>query len=288
MADWEDLLRKRSDGRPRIMGILNTTPDSFHASSRVSTEEAAAAGQMMIRDGADWLDIGGESTRPGAESVTSDEEIARIIGPIRDLSQVSAVSVDTRKAAVAREALASGAQMVNDVGGLRDPEMVELVLESRCAVCIMHMRGTPETMQHDTHYDDVIGEVAGNLIGRADNLVEQGHPAKRILLDPGIGFGKDDAGNLALLTAVDELRGHHEYGVLWGTSRKSFIGRICGRSDTSDRLAGTLATAMMARELGVDVVRVHDVAEHTDFWTLQEQWRDAKDLKSTSDEAAGA
>ncbi len=288
MADWEDLLRKRSDGRPRIMGIINTTPDSFHVTSRVTTEEATMTGHAMLKEGADWLDIGGESTRPGAGNVTHDQEVARIIEPIRELSQISAVSVDTRKVSVGKEALAAGALMINDVGGLRNPEMAGLVLESGCAVCIMHMRGTPEIMQHDTHYDDVIGEVADTLLGRADDLVEQGHPAKRILLDPGIGFGKDDAGNLALLTAVDELRGRHEYGVLWGTSRKSFIGRICGRPDSSDRLAGTLATAMMARDLGVDVVRVHDVAEHADFWTLHERWRDTQDLKSASDEAAGA
>ena len=273
MADWEDLLRKRSDGRPRIMGVLNTTPDSFHAASRVATANATVAGKDMFNEGADWLDIGGESTRPGAESVTSSEEVSRIIEPIRNLSIEGAVSVDTRKPVVAREALSTGAVMVNDVGGLRDPEMVELVLESNCAVCIMHMRGTPEIMQHDTHYDDIVGEVSGTLLDKADELVGQGHPAKRILLDPGIGFGKDDAGNLALLNAVDELRGPHEFGVLWGTSRKSFIGRICERPESSDRLAGTLATAMMARDLGVDIVRVHDVAEHADFWTMQERWR---------------
>ena len=192
-----------------------------------------------------------------------------MIPVIQKLSSQHPISIDTRNVATATKALDAGALMVNDVSGLRDPAMMDLIIERGAAVCIMHMRGDPSTMQHNTKYENVVEEVASKLLGTADEMRDIGHPHQRILLDPGIGFGKGDSENLALLSAVDELRGECDYGVLWGTSRKSFIGKLCSRPDTDDRLPGTLATAATAMELGVDVLRVHDIAAHSDFFLIK-------------------
>ncbi len=263
-----EALRQRRDGRPQIMGILNVTPDSFHAASRVTGDAAIESGLRMLADGATWLDIGGESTRPGAEPVPVDEEMQRvvdIIAALRKASSDAMLSVDTRRPVVAEAALAAGADLVNDVSGLRDPAMVEVVLAAQCGVCIMHMRGTPSTMQHETQYDDVVREVHAALHATASRLVERGHPSDLICLDPGIGFGKTHEQNLDLLRSGFELSQNGRWSVLWGVSRKSVVGHLTGREDTSERLPGTLGLAAVAFQQGVDLLRVHDVREHHDL-----------------------
>ena len=242
-----------------VMGIINATPDSFHPDSRSGDVERA---MQMIADGADWIDIGGESTRPGAEPISIEEELSRVIPLVEAISPHCRVSIDTRNVEVARAALAAGAVMVNDVSGLRDSEMVNLVLESDCYVCIMHMLGEPGTMQDNPDYEDVVQEVNDYLLSKARELVEGGHSIDKIFLDPGIGFGKKLEHNIALLNASEELQ---PYSVLWGVSRKSMIGEICEQPDTSQRLAGTLAVAAKAHRLGVEIIRVHDVREHVDL-----------------------
>ena len=269
MHDWTSLLRRREDGRPRIMGVINCTPDSFHKPSR-SKDIAHSINQVqiMINEGVDWIDIGGESTRPGADTISIEEEIERvvpIINEIRKKSSTLPISIDTRRQMVAREAIKAGANMINDVSGLKDPEMVDLVIESRVGVCIMHMQGEPGTMQNSPHYEDVVEEVSCELLKQARELVEMGHPMERICLDPGIGFGKNLEHNIALLKNVESLRGEENFSILWGVSRKSMFRDLLGRVETSERLAGTLGVAAHAQHIGVDLLRVHDVAEHIDL-----------------------
>jgi len=257
------------------MGILNVTPDSFHAASRVDSETAIERGLRMWDSGADWIDVGGESTRPGAAPVDADEEIARVVHVIRLLREAKPdglISIDTRRADVARAALDAGANMVNDVSGLRDPEMEALVLEQGCAVCIMHMQGEPGDMQVDPTYDDVVAEVYESLTSTADRLVGKGHDSSRICLDPGIGFGKNLKHNLELLHS----RSDSDYSILWGVSRKSMFSQLLGREESEDRLAGTLGVAAHAMLEGVDILRVHDVEAHIDLLTtmatLRPEW----------------
>ncbi|DAC21396.1 MAG TPA: dihydropteroate synthase [Candidatus Thalassarchaeaceae archaeon] len=269
MPDWSTILRRRPDGRPRIMGVLNVTPDSFHADSRTNGIEAALKqASKMQGEGADWIDIGGESTRPGADPVSIDEEKIRvipIIEAVRRLHPEIAISVDTRRPEVAHLALEAGANLINDVSGLRDPEMVELVLSTGAGVCIMHMQGDPKSMQDRPNYTDARTDVASVLLHRAHDLIESGHPPERICLDPGIGFGKRLEDNLALLSDADWIRGPHQLPVLWGVSRKSMFRDLLNRTETSERLAGTLGVAAHAQKVGVDILRVHDVAEHVDL-----------------------
>ncbi len=252
------------------MAVINITPDSFHTDSRVdSTTAALTLAERMLAAGADWLDIGGESTRPGAEPVDVAEELARvipIIEAIRGLHPDALISIDTRRAEIAAAALDAGADMVNDVSGLRDPLMRDLIVQRRCAVCIMHMLGKPRDMQVEPVYDDVIGEVAAALRQKAEEIVALGHPVESICLDPGIGFGKALSDNLSLLSAeaVEALRGEQRFAVLWGVSRKSMFGDLLERDTTGERLAGTLAVATHAQAIGVDMLRVHDVSEHAD------------------------
>lgn len=269
MADLAPFLKRRPCGRPRLMGIVNVTPDSFHAASRVaSVDTAVQAGLEMWEAGADWVDIGGESTRPGAEPVDVAEELSRVVPVIKGLKiekPNGLVSIDTRRAVVAMAALDAGAEMVNDVSGLRDAAMRAVVLERGCAVCIMHMLGEPGNMQNEPDYADVVGEVSANLLAVADKLVAAGHPADLISLDPGIGFGKRLEHNLDLLRSDAGLRGDAEFSLLWGVSRKSMFKELLGRDSTDARLAGTLAVAAHAMAVGVDILRVHDVAEHHDL-----------------------
>ncbi len=269
MADLAPFLKRRTCGRPRLMGIVNVTPDSFHAASRVaSVDTAVQAGLEMWEAGADWVDVGGESTRPGAEPVDVDEELSRVVPVIKGLKiekPDGLVSVDTRRAVVAVAALDAGADMVNDVSGLRDPAMRAVVLERGCAVCIMHMLGEHGNMQNEPDYADVVGEVSANLLAVAEKLVAAGHPADLISLDPGIGFGKRLEHNLDLLRSDANLRGDAEFSLLWGVSRKSMFKELLGRDSTDARLAGTLAVAAHAMAVGVDILRVHDVAEHHDL-----------------------
>ena len=261
-------LRVDEDGLPRLMGILNATPDSFHANSRVSGTAAVERGLAMFQAGATWVDVGGESTRPGAEPVPLEEEQARVIPVIRQLKAQhpeGLVSIDTRHAAVAHAALEAGADMVNDVSGLRDPAMMDVVLEAGAAVCIMHMQGSPRTMQHEVQYTEVVADVHGVLFATANTLVERGHPADLICLDPGIGFGKEQHHNLALLEHGRGLSNGGKWAVLWGVSRKSVVGHLTGHASPDDRLAGTLGLAALASLRGVGVLRVHDVGPHRDL-----------------------
>ena len=222
----------------------------------------------MVQNGADWIDIGGESTRPGAESVSIEEELARVIPLVSEVSKVANVSIDTRNVEVARKALEAGAKMINDVSGLRDSAMMDLVLESGCEVCIMHMLGEPGNMQENPSYQDVATEVNGYLLSKARELVERGHSMDKIHLDPGIGFGKTLEHNISLLKSSLELR---PYSILWGVSRKSMIGEICDQPMTENRLAGSLAVAAKAFDNGIDIIRVHDVREHVDLFSVLEK-----------------
>lgn len=261
VRDCRRALRAHPDGRPRLMGIVNCTPDSFHPASRSIDLELT---QQMLDEEVDWIDIGGESTRPGADFVSVEEELNRVIPLIKKIREISDswISIDTRRPEVAAAALDVGADMVNDVSGLRDPKMMQLVVNRGCAVCIMHMQGEPSNMQNNPTYENVFDEVYSELLSKARELVKAGHDAEKIVLDPGFGFGKNLQHNLELLEKIE--RGDEDFSILWGVSRKSMIGTITGREDSSERLPGTLAVAMHAQRLGVDILRVHDVAEHTD------------------------
>ena len=266
MDDLRPFLRSRPDGRCRLMGILNVTPDSFHAASRVDLDSAIERGLKMWSAGADWVDIGGESTRPGATPVDSVEETDRVVPVIQALRQANPdglISIDTRRFDVAEAALDAGANMVNDVSGLRDSAMRELVVERGCAVCIMHMQGAPGNMQQYPTYEDVFEEVYGSLISTAEGLIERGHNPALICLDPGIGFGKNLNHNLELLHS----RSDSNYSIMWGVSRKSMFNQLLGRERTEDRLAGTLGVAAHAMLEGVDILRVHDIEAHNDLLT---------------------
>ena len=243
---------------PRLMGIVNATPDSF---SDGGSYDPAEQGAALIAAGAGILDIGGESTRPGAAELPAPEEIARIAPAIRALAGRVPVSVDTRKAAVARAALAAGAVMVNDVSGFDfDPDLPGVVAEAGVPVCLMHAQGLPGNMQDDPRYDDVLLDVYDALAARVARAEAAGIPRHRIVIDPGIGFGKTLAHNLAILRRISL---YHGLGcpVLLGVSRKRFVGTIGGADRAADRVPGTLALTLAAVAQGVQIHRVHDVAE---------------------------
>ena len=246
----------------KLMGVVNVTPDSFSDGGLYLDPEAAIGhGRELAAAGAEILDVGGESTRPGAEAVSEDEELRRVIPVIRGLVATQAeISVDTSKAAVASAALDAGAGIVNDVTALRgDAGMASLCAERGATVVLMHMRGEPRTMQDDPRYGDVVAEVKAFLAERVEAAVAAGIAEERIWLDPGIGFGKTAAHNMELLRRLGELR---ELGrpLVIGTSRKSFIGKVDG-SAAGDRLGGTIASSVLAAAEGAEVLRVHDVAE---------------------------
>ena len=268
MADWRPMLKRREDGFPRIMGVVNVTPDSFHARSRSSDiNHAVETAMMMASEGADWIDIGGESTRPGASPVTIEDELSRVIPAIEAIrSQLPdvCISIDTRRSEVAMQALNSGADMVNDVSAMSDPEMLSVVSEHDCPVCIMHMRGLPENMQDDPSYDDVVREVREYLGKVAGLLMDEGVKPSQIVADPGIGFGKTLEHNIALLSSGRAIVPDERMSLMWGVSRKSMFLDLLGREDSEDRLAGTLGVAAISPEKKVDILRVHDVAEHSD------------------------
>ena len=271
MADWRPMLNRRNSGIPRIMGVVNLTPDSFHAASRVdSLESAIGRARQMADDGADWIDIGAESTRPGASAVDPEEEERRaipVVEAVRRALPDVCISIDTRRASVARAALDAGADMVNDVSALSDPAMVGLIAQRGCPVCIMHMQGLPEDMQGDPSYGDVVAEVRGDLEKAAMSLFEAGVDPGVVIADPGIGFGKRLEHNLALLSAGRAIVPDERMRLLWGVSRKSMFHRLLGREDTANRLAGSLGIAAKAAEFDVDIIRVHDVAEHSDLFS---------------------
>jgi len=270
MADRRPLSIRRVDGFPLIMGVLNITPDSFHPDSRVDgLDDALNRAGLMIENGADWLDIGGESTRPSATAVDEGEEMARvlpIITAIRERFTKVGISIDTRRASVARQALLAGADMINDVSALSDPQMLEVVVEFGCPICIMHMQGSPERMQINPIYGDVVDEVRTILTTVTKKLTEEGISPNLIIVDPGIGFGKLLEHNLSLLTAGRQIVPNQEMSLLWGVSRKRMFEDLLGRSESENRLAGTLGVAAMAKSLGVDIIRVHDVREHADLF----------------------
>lgn len=270
MADWRPILNRRNDGFPRIMGILNITPDSFYADSRVdSIDDALARAKQMIEDGADWLDIGGESTRPEAEEVGIDEEKNRVlpvIEAVRNAHPGVGISIDTRRASIAKAALDLGADMVNDVSSLSDPDMANVIIEKKCPVCIMHMQGLPENMQNNPSYADVVIEVRQRLETTAGKLLDLGLNAEMIITDPGIGFGKLLEHNLSLLSAGRKIVPKQNMPLMWGVSRKRMFADLLGRTDTKDRLPGSLGIASMAPSKGVDIIRVHDVREHADLY----------------------
>jgi dihydropteroate synthase len=254
----------------RLMGVLNVTPDSFSDGGRfLLLPDAVAQGERLVAEGADILDVGGESTRPGASAVGAEEERRRVLPVIEALAELrvpALISVDTSKAAVAGAALAAGAGMVNDVTAFcGDPRMAEVVAGADAECCLMHMRGEPRTMQDEPHYEDVVGEVRAFLEARVEFAVREGVREERIVLDPGIGFGKTAAHNLELLRRLDELVAIGR-PLLVGTSRKSFLGRIiaAGRGSAEpvapdERLMGTVATNVLAFERGASIFRVHEV-----------------------------
>ena len=260
---------RRRAGPPGLMGILNVTPDSFHGASRkTSHSDAMSTGLGMIRQGASIIDIGGESTRPGSEVVSIEQELKRVIPVISGLrsdSPAIPISIDTRNHEVARQALDAGATIINDVSGLRSQEMVDLVLDRKVPVCIMHMLGEPKTMQDNPSYGNVLLEVSDQLLTTAEYLVDAGLEPSKICLDPGIGFGKTLEHNIDLLNGWEMFRGEHDFSILWGVSRKSMIGQLTGHSSTDDRLYGTLGVAAHAQHVGIDWLRVHDVQAHTDL-----------------------
>jgi dihydropteroate synthase len=259
------------------MGILNVTPDSFSDGGRFADVTTAVEhAERLLADGADILDVGGESTRPGAEPVSAEAETARVLPVIREVLRrhpEALVSVDTSKAAVARAAFESGAVLVNDVTAGRDPEMLELVAGRGAAIVLMHMRGEPRTMQVNTAYTDVVAEVHAYLAERAAAAVAAGVAADSVLLDPGIGFGKDLDGNLRLLAHLPDLAalGHP---VVVGASRKSFLGTLTGAA-TGDRLAGSLAAVTPAGAVPRALLRVHDVAATVQFLSVLAALRNA-------------
>ncbi len=250
--------------RPLVMGIVNVTPDSFSDGGRhASTGAAVAHAQRLIEEGADILDIGGESTRPGAESVSEQQELDRVLPVIEGLRGISVpISIDTWKPEVMRAALAAGASMVNDINALQAPGALELVAGSDAAVCLMHKQGDPQNMQQQPRYQDVVGEVNAFLRQRVAVAEAAGIARERIVADPGFGFGKTLAHNLDLLRSLEAFRALG-VPVLAGLSRKSMLGAITGR-EVDGRVAASVAAALLAVQRGAAIARVHDVRETVD------------------------
>jgi dihydropteroate synthase len=250
---------------PKVMGVLNVTPDSFSDGGRYASLEAAVAhGVRLAAEGAALIDVGGESTRPGAQPVSVDEELARVVPVIRRLREATSaiVSVDTSKPEVMRAAAEAGAGLINDVRALREPGALEAACDSGCAVCLMHMQGEPRTMQQAPGYTDVVAEVRAFLAGRVAAARAAGLAADQVLVDPGFGFGKNIAHNLTLLRHLRELTAG-DTPVLVGLSRKSLLGTLTGRTG-SERIHGSIALAVLAVACGARIVRAHDVAATVD------------------------
>ncbi|QEH34097.1 Dihydropteroate synthase [Aquisphaera giovannonii] len=283
MIEWKARGRAivgAGDATPRIMGIVNVTPDSFSDGGRVSADAAARHALELVAEGASILDLGGESTRPGSEPVPADEELRRLLPVAESLATSAGVplSIDTSKAEVARRLLGLGAAIVNDVTALRgDPAMAEVVAEAGAGVVLMHMKGDPRTMQLDPRYDDVVGEVLAFLEGRIEWCVARGIPRANIAVDPGIGFGKAFDHNLDLLRNLGRFASLG-CAVVIGTSRKGFLGSITGR-DVRGRAVASAVSSLAACEAGAAVARVHDVAAMSDaikVWTAVRGWSEAR------------
>jgi dihydropteroate synthase len=251
--------------RPLVMGILNVTPDSFSDGGRYQALEfAMERAEQMIQDGVDIIDIGGESTRPGSPSVPVREELDRVMPAVYALRELGhALSVDTCKPEVMREAIIAGADMINDINAFRAPGAIEAVAGSDCGLCVMHMQGTPQDMQAQPVYQDVVAEVTDFLRERVDALLAAGVARDRVTIDPGFGFGKSVEHNVALLRSMGKMERELGLPVLAGLSRKSMVGALTGRS-VEHRLAGSLGGALAAVAQGARIVRVHDVAETVD------------------------
>ena len=260
---WTLSRRSISQSRlPVLMGILNVTPDSFSDGGRFSTIDAAVNRALQLaEDGAEIIDIGGESTRPGAEPVSQEEELRRTIPVIQRLiGQLRVpVSIDTTKAEVARQALDAGAEIVNDISGLTfDRDMLEVCRKADAGICVMHIQGNPQTMQQNPQYRNVVNEVIEFLQQQVDRCLMAGIPAERMCVDPGIGFGKTADHNLELLSAVPRIQQALQRPVLIGHSRKRFLSKILGRT-VEEHAAGTIGVALALAELGTDILRIHDV-----------------------------
>ncbi len=275
----------RKKCRCLVMGIINCTPDSFFPESRYTVAEAAYATAMtMVEEGADILDLGGESTRPGSDSVDAAEEMDRVLPALRRIRRATdaKISIDTQKAAVARACLDEGVDMVNDVSALRtDSTMLATVAAYNAEVCLMHMRGTPKDMQLRTDYDDLIRDIASFLTNRARLCEDRGIPRERIWVDPGIGFAKNVEDNLKILNRLPTIK-HEGYPVLVGLSRKSFLGRVLSvdgatPAPVEDRLVGSVAANLIAAMHGADCVRVHDVRATVEALRVLEAVRSAGD-----------
>jgi dihydropteroate synthase len=251
------------------MGVVNITPDSFSDGGRFFDPALAVAhARKLAEDGADLIDIGGESTRPGAAPVSVQQELDRVIPVLEKISDLP-VSVDTRRPEVMKAALAAGAAMINDIEALRAPGAIEAVAASKCAVCLMHMQGTPATMQQAPHYDDVVAEVKAYLDEAVRRAEAGGVEAARLVVDPGFGFGKTVEHNLTLLRRLHALS---DRPVLAGVSRKSTLGKLTGRP-VEERLAGSLAMALLALQGGARILRVHDARETRDVVNVWEAYK---------------
>lgn len=250
--------------RALIMGILNITPDSFYDGGRfLEVERALSRAEEMVEEGADIIDVGGESTRPGAMPVSLEEEAGRVLPVIRELAKRISVPicVDTYKAEVARRAIEEGAEMVNDISAMRfDPEMTEVVREKKVPIVLMHMKGTPKDMQDNPYYEDVMEEIYEFLQGRVEEAVKQGIDKEQIIIDPGIGFGKRLVDNLEIIRRLEEFKGLGA-PILVGPSRKRFIGEILGGLPPEERLEGTLGVVAICALKGANIIRVHDIKE---------------------------
>jgi dihydropteroate synthase len=257
------------DKRPLVMGILNVTPDSFSDGGKFqSLEFAIERAEEMVRDGVDMIDVGGESTRPGAPSVPVEEELRRVMPALYALRGLdTALSVDTCKSEVMREAIIAGADMINDVNAFRAPGALEAVADSDCGLCVMHMQGTPQRMQEKPVYIDVVDEVIDFLRKRVDTMVAAGIARDRICVDPGFGFGKTVEHNYALLRHLGRIQQELGLPVLAGLSRKGMIGAVTGRP-VEQRLAGSLSAALAAVAHGAKIIRVHDVKDTVDAFKV--------------------
>ena len=268
--------------RPLVMGVLNVTPDSFSDGGRFSSLDAAITqAELMIESGVDMIDIGGESTRPGSPPLSIDEELRRVMPVLYALRDCGKpISVDTRRSEVMREAMIAGVDMINDITGFRDEDSLSLLRDSDCALCIMHMQGSPQTMQHDPSYGDVVREVSEFLLQRVAAAVSEGIDRRRLCVDPGFGFGKTLEHNLDLLANVERIQKDLSLPLLVGLSRKSMIGKLTDKP-VEQRMAGSIAAALYAIGQGARIVRVHDVAETVDAINV---WQAAKnaDTKLTT------
>ena len=253
--------------KPQIMGILNVTPDSFSDGGQFDSLDAAVEqGKHMINEGADIIDIGGESTRPGSKRISSEEQIERVVHIIQAISETKPknvqISVDTTRSVVAEAALNAGAEIVNDTsGGNDDPEIIQLCVDRECPYIIMHMQGTPETMQNNPTYNNVVAEILLFLQSRAEVCIKAGISESNIIIDPGIGFGKTSEHNLTLLNNLNTFV-ETGYSVLLGASRKRFMGSICDVDRPSELIGATTATTVLGVNTGVKIFRVHDVKEN--------------------------